>query len=76
MKQGLVMLTLLMLANLVAAGVIGQLAQLTREAAPWTRDEWWPWVIIAAIGIACAIAFLRGAVETLAGTNRKKRKTP
>lgn len=75
MRQGLVILGLLLLANLVAAGVIGQLAQLTREAAPWTRDEWWPWAIIGAIGIGCGLLFLRGAIETLVGTSRNKRKT-
>lgn len=71
MKQALAVLAVFMLANLVAAGVMGQLSQLMREAAPWTRDEWWPWVIVAAIGIACALLFIRGAVDTLARTKRK-----
>lgn len=68
MKGGLIVLGLLMLANLVAAGVISILAQHLREAAPWAREEWWPWVIIAAIGIACALTFLRGAIVTLTST--------
>lgn len=67
MKQGLVVLVLLMLTNVVAAAVIAQLAQLLRVEAPWTKDQWWPWVIVAAIGIWCGIAFMRGAVELLKG---------
>jgi len=75
MKNGLTVLGLLMLANLVAAGVIGTLASTMRELAPWTRDEWWPWTIVAFIGIGCALAFLRGAFDMLAGTRRKKERT-
>jgi hypothetical protein len=76
MKTGVAFLMLIILANLVAAGVIGQLSQITREIAPWTRNEWWPWVIIAAVGIGCALAFLRGAIAMLANPSRMKRKTP
>lgn len=76
MRTGVAFLVLIILANLVAAGVIGQLAQITREIAPWARDEWWPWVIIAAVGIGCALAFLRGAIAMLVTTSWNKRKTP
>jgi hypothetical protein len=75
-KQGLIMLALLLLANVVAAGVMGQAILLLRETAPWTRDEWWPWVFVAAAGIACAIAFLRGAIVMLVPTSSTKRKKP
>ena len=76
MRTGVAFLGLIILANIVAAGVIGQLAQITREIAPWTRDEWWPWVIIAVVGIGCALAFLRGAIAMLVTPSRIKRKTP
>ena len=75
MKQGVIVLVVLLLANLVAAGVVGQLSQIIREVAPWTRQEWWPWVIVGAIGIGCGLLFFRGAIETLVGTSRHKRKT-
>lgn len=76
MKNGLMMLGLLMLANLVAAGVMGTLASVLREAAPWTRDEWWPWAIVAFMGIGCSIAFLQGAFQMLARSSSTKRKSP
>lgn len=74
MRTGVAFLVLIILANLVAAGVMAQLAQLTREIAPWTRDEWWPWAVIAMVGIGCALAFLKGAIEMLVSANGFKRK--
>ncbi len=76
MRTGVAFLVLIILANLVAAGVMGQLTLITREIAPWTRDEWWPWVIIALVGIGCALAFLKGALAMLATNTWDKRKSP
>jgi hypothetical protein len=76
MRTGVAFLVLIILANLVAAGVMGQLTQITRELAPWTRNEWWPWVIIAMVGIGCALAFLKGAFAMLATNTWTKRKSP
>lgn len=67
-------LTVIMLANVVAAGVIALLAGLVKDVAPWADNETWPWVIVALVGITCAIAFLRGAIEMLASASRFKGK--
>lgn len=75
MRTGVAFLVLIILANLVAAGVMTQLTQLTREIAPWTRDEWWPWAVIALVGIGCALAFLKGAIGMLVSVSGLKGKT-
>lgn len=75
MKAGVAFLALIVMANVVAAGVITVLAGIVKNAAPWSTDETWPWAIISVLGIASAIAFLRGAFDLLATAGGFKGKT-
>lgn len=63
---GALFLTAILLANVVAAGVISILGLAVKGTGTWAAEETWPWVIISVIGIACSIAFLRGAIDMLA----------
>lgn len=73
MKAGFAFLALIVMANIVAAGVIGVLGSIVKDAG-WAQDETWPWAIISLLGVACAIAFLKGSFQMLGSTSRFKGK--
>lgn len=76
MKQGAMMLLVLLVGQLVGAAVMYFLADMANRHAAWAREEVWPWAVIAIVGIACALCFLQGAVTMLGGNRRFKREKP
>lgn len=74
MAAGAAFLTAIVLANVVAAGVISILVGAVKGTGTWADGETWPWAIISVIGIACAVAFLRGAIDMLAAAGGFKGK--
>lgn len=71
---GALFVAAIIMANVVAAGVISLLAMAVKGSGTWAEGETWPWAIISLIGIVCAIAFLRGAIEMLAAAGGFKGK--
>lgn len=72
MKQGGIVLGILLAGQLVGASVIYFLADMANRNAAWAREETWPWVVIAAVGIACALTFLRGAFAMIGQQGRTR----
>ena len=66
LAAGALFLAVIIMANVVAAGVISILGLAVKGSGTWAEGETWPWAIISVIGIACAVAFLRGAIDMLA----------
>lgn len=73
MKAGVLFLAIIVMANIVAAGVISVLGSLVKDAG-WAQGETWPWAIITLLGVACSIAFLKGSFEMLGSASRFKGK--
>ena len=73
MKQGAAVLLILLAGQLVGAGVIYLLADMANRHTSWAREEVWPWAVIALVGLACCLTFLKGAFEIIGQQGRRGR---
>lgn len=73
MKGGAIVLGILLAGQLVGAAVIYFLADMANRHARWANEEVWPWAVIAAVGIACCLTFLKGAFSMLGPMRRGTR---
>lgn len=62
--MGIIFIGLTVGANLVAAGVavVASTWVLDHE---WLAEQYWPWLIIEGLAVACALFFLSGSIGSL-----------